>query len=146
MAIADGALFRYDSLDDIRQQVISVNEDELVLRFKQSALGRPILRKCTKADGATNDPMPKAVFIAVFKSTLINAGYFWNPSIHAIRRILGQKIDSESLCLSARPLGPGIEASCSWRISSTANIRISQLTLTLRTVYPGRALTTPDTQ
>lgn len=44
MAIADGALSGYEFLDDIRQQIVPANKDELVLRFVQSALERPILR------------------------------------------------------------------------------------------------------
>jgi hypothetical protein len=95
MAIADGALFGYDTLDDLRQQVIPAGKDEVILRFKESALDQPILRKCTKAGGVTNDPMPKGAFLAVFKSTLINAGYLWNLSIHAIRRSLGKGADSK---------------------------------------------------
>lgn len=95
MAIADGALFGYNSLDDIRQQVIPSGEDEVILRFKDSALERPILRKCTQAGGVTDDPMPKGAFLAIFKSTLINAGYLWGVSIHAIRRQLGKGADSK---------------------------------------------------
>ncbi|KAK5045118.1 hypothetical protein LTR84_009451 [Exophiala bonariae] len=75
IAIADGALFSYDTLDDVRQQIIPTGKDEVILRFKDAALDRPILRKCTKAGGVTDDPMPKSAFLAIFKSTLINAGY-----------------------------------------------------------------------
>jgi hypothetical protein len=74
-----------------------VNKDEVILRFKDSALARPILRKCTKAEGVTEDPMPKATFIAVFKSSLSNAGYFWGLSIHAVKRYLGEGVDSKCL-------------------------------------------------
>ena len=49
MAIADDALFGYKSLEDVRAQEIPSGQDELVLRFKDSALERPILRKCRKA-------------------------------------------------------------------------------------------------
>jgi hypothetical protein len=75
MAVADGALFGYDSLDNVRQQVIPAGQDEVILRFKDSALERHNLRKCTKAGGVANNPMPKGAFLAIFKSTLINAGY-----------------------------------------------------------------------
>lgn len=41
MATADDALFGYNSLEDIRKQKIPAGQDELVLRFKDSALNRP---------------------------------------------------------------------------------------------------------
>ena len=104
MAIADGALFGYDTLDDVRQQLIPTGKDEVILRFKDAALDRPILRKCTKAGGVTDDPMPKSAFLAIFKSTLINAGYLWNLSIHAIRRSLGKGADSKCTTQLAQPL------------------------------------------
>ncbi|OAG42721.1 AdoMet-dependent rRNA methyltransferase SPB1 [Fonsecaea monophora] len=93
MAIADNALFGYESLEDVRAQEISPGKDELVLRFKDSALERPILRKCTKTGGVTDDPMPKSSFTAILKSTLTNAGYLCGPSIHAIWRQLGKEVD-----------------------------------------------------
>jgi hypothetical protein len=86
MAIADGALFGYSSLEDVRKQEIPEGQEELILRFHDSALERPVLRKCTKAGGVTDDPMPKGSFTDIFKSTLTNAGYFCGVSIHSIRR------------------------------------------------------------
>ncbi|KIW75744.1 hypothetical protein Z517_10487 [Fonsecaea pedrosoi CBS 271.37] len=90
LAIADGAIFGYDTLADLRQQAIPAGEDEMILRFKDAALDQPILWKCTRTGGVTTDPMPKSAFLAIFKSTLVNAGYFWSLSIHAIRRMLGK--------------------------------------------------------
>jgi hypothetical protein len=77
MTIADGALVGYDTLDDVRQQVIPTGKDEVILRFKGSALDRPIVRKCTKAGGVTDDPMPKSAFLAILRalsSVLITCG------------------------------------------------------------------------
>jgi uncharacterized protein DUF3435 len=82
MAIADGALFGYETLDDLQMQEIPEGENELPLRFKESALNQPILRKCTKAKGVTDEPMPRSAFTAIFGSTLRNAGYFCATSIH----------------------------------------------------------------
>lgn len=45
MAFADNALFGYENLEDIRQQEIPEGEDELILRFNDNALDRPILRR-----------------------------------------------------------------------------------------------------
>lgn len=95
MAVADHALFGYESLKDARKQEIPEGEDELVLRFKDSALDRPILQQCTKTGGVTDDPMPKSSFTSILRSTLTIAAYFCGPSIHAIRRQLGKGVDSK---------------------------------------------------
>lgn len=99
MAIADNALFGYESLEDVRAQEIPSGKDELELRFRESALRRPILRKCTKTGGVTDGPMPKSPFTTILKSTLTNAGYLCGPSIHAIRRQLGKEVDSKLVLL-----------------------------------------------
>jgi hypothetical protein len=95
IAITDGALLGYESLEDVRAQEIPSGQDELILRFKDSALERPILRKCTKTGGVTDDPLPKSSFTAIFKSTLTNASYICGLSIHAMRRQLGKAVDSK---------------------------------------------------
>lgn len=51
----------------------------------------------------TTEPMPKNAFLAIFKSTLVNAGYFWSLSIRAIRRMLGKGADRKSLARSVFP-------------------------------------------
>lgn len=93
MAIADGALFGYDTFADLQDQEIPAGENELVLRFKDSALDKPILHSCTKADGITDEPMPRSAFTGILRNTLRNAGYLCSTSIHAIRRQLGKKVD-----------------------------------------------------
>lgn len=108
LAIADDALFGYKSLDDVQRQEIPAGEDQLVLSYKEAALDRPILRKCTKAEGVTEEPMPKATFLAIYEKTMKNAGYLCGTSIHAIRRQLGKKVDGESSMsfhINSRPTG-----------------------------------------
>lgn len=90
LAIADDALFGFKSLEDVRAQKIPAGQNELVLRFKDSALERPILRKCTKTGGVTIKLVPKSLFTNIFKSTLTNVGYLCGPLIHTIRRQLGK--------------------------------------------------------
>jgi Protein of unknown function (DUF3435) len=68
MAIADGAFLGFESLNDLQRQQIPSGEKELILRFKDSALNLPILRKCTKADGVTDEPMPKAAFTEILEA------------------------------------------------------------------------------
>jgi hypothetical protein len=86
MTIADGALFRYETLNDLRAQEIPISENELPLRFKESALNQSILRKCTKGKGVTDKPISRSAFTEIFGSTMRNAGYLCATSIHAIRR------------------------------------------------------------
>lgn len=81
IAIADGALFEYDTLNDIRQQVIHIDRDEIIPSFKDSVSNQSILRECTKVDGVTDSPMPESAFLAIFKSTSINASHLRNLSI-----------------------------------------------------------------
>lgn len=101
LALADGALFGYDTIDDFRQTVIPDGDDQVILRFKDSALDLLVCRKCTKSSGVTDDLMSQSTFRAIVQSTLVNAGYFWNLAIHAIRRDLGKKVDSECCTLTS---------------------------------------------
>ena len=93
MAMADGALFGYDTFTNLQEQEIPVGESELVLRFKDSVLDKLILRKYTKASGITDEPMPKYTFTGILRNTLRNAGYLCSTLIHAICRQLGKKVD-----------------------------------------------------
>ena len=93
MIIADGALFGYETLEDLQKQEIPPGENELRLRFNESALKQSILRKCHKAKGVTDEPMPRTTFTNIFGSTLKNAGYLCSTLIHTIRCQLGKKIN-----------------------------------------------------
>ena len=93
MAFLDKALFGFDTLRDLQEQQIPEGQDEIFLRWRESALDKPILRKCTKAGGLTDEPMPGSAFSQIFQSTLLNAGYFCAASVHSIRRQLGKKVD-----------------------------------------------------
>jgi len=90
MALADGALFGVESVDDLQKKEIPPGENELILRYHES-LKKPILRKCTKAGGVMDEPMPKLAFLEIWRSNASNAGYFYAPTIHAIRRGLDKK-------------------------------------------------------
>jgi Protein of unknown function (DUF3435) len=93
MAIVDKALFGYKTLADLLTQEIPAGNNEVMLRFNESALEKPILRKCTMAHNVTDEPMPKSTFSDNFRTTLRNADYMCATSIHAIRRQLGKRID-----------------------------------------------------
>jgi Protein of unknown function (DUF3435) len=102
MALADGALFGVESVDDLQKKEIPPGENELILRYHESFLKKPILRKCTKAGGVMDEPMPKSAFLGIWWSNASNAGYFHAPTIHAIQRGLGKKVDSEYCPNSSR--------------------------------------------
>lgn len=74
MTLADGAIFGYEMLADLQEQQIPAGDNVVKLRFKDEMLDKPILRKCTKADGVTDEPMPKSAFLDILRSTLRNAG------------------------------------------------------------------------
>ena len=92
-AILDQVLYGYDSLQDLQRQRIPDGDNEMVLQIHESALDQPILRKCTKVDGVTDGSMPQATFNRILKDTFKNAGYTQCPTVHAIRRELGKKVD-----------------------------------------------------
>lgn len=71
-------------------------DDAVRLRWKDEVLQLPILRKATKTDGVTNQPLPKTMFESILKSVLNLSGYFGTATIHAIRRSLGKKIDDKT--------------------------------------------------
>jgi hypothetical protein len=96
LALADNALFGIQSLEDLQKLEIPAGEEELGLSFKESALDRPILRKCTKEKGTLEEMMPKSAFLRIFQAMMKKAGYFCGTSIHAVRRYLGKKVDGKS--------------------------------------------------
>jgi hypothetical protein len=96
MAIADNALFGIESLDDLAKLEIPSGDEVLELRFKESALDRPILRTCTKEKGTLEEKWSKSAFLRIYRAMLCKAGYFCGASIHAVRRNLGKKVDGRS--------------------------------------------------
>ena len=96
MAISDNALFGIESLEDLLKMEIPAGQDEIDLIFKEEVRDLPILRKCTKEKGTTEEIMPKSAFLRIFRAMMRKTGYFCGTSIHAIRRYVGKKIDGKS--------------------------------------------------
>jgi hypothetical protein len=65
VAIADGTLFGLESIDDLLSERIAEGDDYKRLRFHDHALERPILRKCTKAGGVTDELMSQETFLDI---------------------------------------------------------------------------------
>lgn len=101
LVIADKALLHIESLEGLLEMEIPAGQDEIDLIFKDSVLDLPILRKCTKAKGTTEEPMPKYAFLQIFRAILRKAGYFAGATIHAVRRGLGKKVDGKPLAFQA---------------------------------------------
>jgi hypothetical protein len=95
MAIADNVLVGIRSVADLQKLEITSGQNKLPLIYAEGAEENFILRKCSKAEGVTDEPMPKSAFVKIHKSGLINAGYPCGPSVHAIRRSLGKKVDGK---------------------------------------------------
>ena len=83
MAFAANALFGFDSLDDLWQQEIPLGDNELILRWNDSALDVPVVT------------LSKDKFRRILRDTLQNEGYICSTSIHQIRRYLGKKVDGK---------------------------------------------------
>ena len=95
LAFAQEVLFGYTTPDDLWEQEIPDGENELLLRVKDSHLGKPILRTVTMAGGVTEKPLTTSAFSPLFRSMLESAGYFGKITIHALRRGLMTKVDSK---------------------------------------------------
>jgi hypothetical protein len=95
LAFADKALFGYDCLGDFWTQEIPSGENEVILRWKDEAMHRPILRNATKSGGVSEKEWRKHSFKSIYRSLLDVEGYTCDASIHMIRRYLGKKIDGK---------------------------------------------------
>ena len=84
-------------MEDLDDQQIPEGENELILRWNDSALDLPIVRNATMGRGITNEPLPKAAFERIFKKVLEQSGYFGYAIVHAIRRYLGKKVDGKPI-------------------------------------------------
>ena len=92
MAFADGAVYGYDSLDDFWEQQIPPDENQVQLRWKDSALEQPILRQVSQTKGVLNKPWKEHAFKPIYRALLDKCGYICEASIHMIRRYLGKQI------------------------------------------------------
>lgn len=92
MAFADGAIFGYDSLDDFWDQQIPANQNEVPLRWKDSALEQPILRHVLQGTGVLDKAWKQDAFSKILRALLDKCGYFCEASIHTIRRYLGKVV------------------------------------------------------
>ena len=95
MAIADNVLVGIKSEADLQELEILQGENELPLLYAPGAAEKVILRKCSKAGGVTDEPMPKSAFLNIHRNSLTNTGYPCRPSVHGIRRGLGKKVDGK---------------------------------------------------
>jgi hypothetical protein len=96
MAIADNVLVGIKSEADLQELEILQGENELPLLYVPGAKEKVILRKCLKAGGVTDEPMPKSAFLNIHRNGLTNTGYPCGPSVHGIRRGLGKKVDGKT--------------------------------------------------
>lgn len=95
MAFADKAFYNVESTANLWDINIPDSDDALRLRWKDEVLHLSILRKATKADSVTNEPLSKATFEDILKSVLNLSGYYETATVHAIRRSLGKKTNNK---------------------------------------------------
>ncbi|KAK1141018.1 hypothetical protein N8T08_009675 [Aspergillus melleus] len=93
IALYDGALFGIESMEDLAQYDLRDGQyTEIPLRWKDSALDRPVFRNVT-AQGPQEAVLDKQRFCTFLRQILIMAGYSKRATIHDIRRSLGRKIE-----------------------------------------------------
>ena len=68
MAIADKVLVGISTVADLREQEIPPSKNELPLIYTAGAEKKVILRRCSKAEGVTDDLMPKSTFVGIYKN------------------------------------------------------------------------------
>jgi hypothetical protein len=96
IALAQGAIFGIDSLDDLAQfDLRDGRTTEVPLRWNTHALNKPVFRNVT-AKGPQEVPLNKERFCSFLRSLLTAAGYSKYATIHDIRRELGNKIEGVS--------------------------------------------------
>jgi hypothetical protein len=66
MAIADNVLVGIKSVKDLQALEIPPGEDEFRVVYAEGMEDKFILRKCTKAVGVTDAPMPKSAFLKIY--------------------------------------------------------------------------------
>jgi hypothetical protein len=101
LAIADGAIYGFETMEDLRSQKIPNHMDGLFLRIKPQIQHRHVLHCCTKSGGITDEPMSRSRIMSIFERSWENAGHLLNTAtIHSIRREVGNRVDSQPLRLS----------------------------------------------
>jgi hypothetical protein len=93
MAIADKALFGFNSVDDLWRQEFIPGEEELPLRWNK------YVEDCGTSPWKRVLPRTQCLNGRSFEYFAPNAGYFCGSSIHHIRRSLGKEVDGK-LCFS----------------------------------------------
>jgi hypothetical protein len=95
LAFADKAFYKIDSPEKFWQLQIPEGEEALILRWKDSVKGLPILRNATLEKGVSEEPLPKATFERIVRSVMRISGYFGFVTVHAIRRYVGKKLNGK---------------------------------------------------
>ena len=95
LAFADNAFYGIDSPEKFWQLQIQEGESSLTLRWNDSVKDLPILRNATWK-GVSKEPLPRTAFEKIVRSVMQASGYFGSPTIHAIRRHLGKKLNGKT--------------------------------------------------
>ncbi|KAJ5971697.1 uncharacterized protein N7479_001615 [Penicillium vulpinum] len=94
LALAHGAIYGVDTVDDLAQ--FDLSNGEIPLRWKEEYLDKPVLRHAT-ADGPQETPLTKQKFCSCLRQIFTAAGYFGElATIHCIRRNLGKKVEKRN--------------------------------------------------
>jgi hypothetical protein len=70
-------------------------EPFLELRIYSSKLDLPVLRTVTKHGGLFDRMLDDSAFRYYFQCVVLNAGYYGNLTVHALRRDVANEVDSK---------------------------------------------------
>ena len=70
-------------------------EPQLELRIHPSKLDLPVLRTVTRHGGLSDRMLDDSTFRYYFQRIVLNAGYYGELTIHALRRAVANEVDSE---------------------------------------------------
>ncbi|KAI9838207.1 MAG: hypothetical protein M1837_002522 [Sclerophora amabilis] len=96
LALAYIAFWDITSAAELWEMQIPQGEEELPLRWTNSAKLLPIFRDATMQHGVSEEPLLKRKLDRIVKSVLNLSGYFAKATVHAIRRYVGKTIDVKS--------------------------------------------------
>lgn len=97
LALADNAFFGIESPEKLWTIRIPEGKDHVQLLWREDVKDLPILRKANKNGAVSSKSMSRSQFDEIIKDVLGRAGFFEKPTIHAIRRALGAKINGRLL-------------------------------------------------
>ena len=95
LAFRDDVFIGISSPADLWDFRVPEGEPFLELRIQPSKLELPVLRIVTRHGGLSDRMLDDSTFKYYFQRIVLNAGYYGELTIHALRRIIANGVDSK---------------------------------------------------